>query len=162
MTQRHWPMPSNDLRIRLTCATATGQRRDGWQSKNSQPRRLVIRLFDCTAIWSTDSRSNNLTMISISEWPDIAKFCLIAFVAALLSAVIIICSWRLLARVALAHPNSRSSHSKPTPQGGGIGVIAATIIVASGAGLLLPEMLGDSRQFYILIASAIGLAVLGF
>src|SRR5690349_1985707 len=35
-----------------------------------------------------------------------------------------------LRRVALARPNARSSHRVPTPQGGGIAVIAATLIVA--------------------------------
>ena len=39
----------------------------------------------------------------------------------------------LLERIALAKPNARSSHTVPTPQGGGIAVIAATIIAAAGA-----------------------------
>ncbi|MBR0826102.1 glycosyltransferase family 4 protein [Bradyrhizobium manausense] len=37
----------------------------------------------------------------------------------------------LLQRYALARPNARSSHRIPTPQGGGIAVIAATLLVAS-------------------------------
>ncbi|MDR6304566.1 UDP-N-acetylmuramyl pentapeptide phosphotransferase/UDP-N-acetylglucosamine-1-phosphate transferase [Nitrobacter vulgaris] len=36
----------------------------------------------------------------------------------------------LLLRYALARPNARSSHKTPTPQGGGIAVIGATLIVA--------------------------------
>jgi UDP-N-acetylmuramyl pentapeptide phosphotransferase/UDP-N-acetylglucosamine-1-phosphate transferase len=44
----------------------------------------------------------------------------------------IICLLRpLLSRYALAKPNVRSSHQTPTPQGGGIAVVAATIGVAS-------------------------------
>ena len=36
----------------------------------------------------------------------------------------------LLLRFALARPNARSSHKTPTPQGGGIAVVGATLIVA--------------------------------
>jgi UDP-N-acetylmuramyl pentapeptide phosphotransferase/UDP-N-acetylglucosamine-1-phosphate transferase len=55
--------------------------------------------------------------------------------AALLSAVLIVVLRPLLARYAMARPNARSSHAIPTPQGGGIAVIAATIAV-SGSVLL--------------------------
>jgi UDP-N-acetylmuramyl pentapeptide phosphotransferase/UDP-N-acetylglucosamine-1-phosphate transferase len=51
-------------------------------------------------------------------------------VAALLSAGI---TWAIrpwLLQYALARPNARSSHSAPTPQGAGIAVIAATLLVA--------------------------------
>ncbi len=47
--------------------------------------------------------------------------------------------WRLqdlLKHYALAQPNARSSHRVPTPQGGGIAVIAATLAV-SGSALLI-------------------------
>src|SRR5581483_5526932 len=47
--------------------------------------------------------------------------------AALLSALLIVVLRPLLVRYALARPNARSSHRIPTPQGGGIAVIAATI-----------------------------------
>ena len=45
----------------------------------------------------------------------------------------------LLERYALARPNARSSHTTPTPQGGGIAVVAATIATACGALYLLPS-----------------------
>jgi UDP-N-acetylmuramyl pentapeptide phosphotransferase/UDP-N-acetylglucosamine-1-phosphate transferase len=51
-------------------------------------------------------------------------------IAALISAVITWTSRPLLQRYALARPNARSSHRIPTPQGAGIAVIAATLIVA--------------------------------
>jgi UDP-N-acetylmuramyl pentapeptide phosphotransferase/UDP-N-acetylglucosamine-1-phosphate transferase len=54
-----------------------------------------------------------------------------AAVAALLSAVIIWLSRPLLQRYALARPNARSSHKVPTPQGAGIAVIAATLLIGS-------------------------------
>src|SRR5580698_2469607 len=48
-------------------------------------------------------------------------------VAALLSAILIVTLYAWLKRYALAKPNARSSHRTPTPQGGGIAVIAATL-----------------------------------
>lgn len=52
-------------------------------------------------------------------------------IAALISALITWTSRPLLQRYALARPNARSSHRIPTPQGAGIAVIAATLVVAS-------------------------------
>jgi UDP-N-acetylmuramyl pentapeptide phosphotransferase/UDP-N-acetylglucosamine-1-phosphate transferase len=51
--------------------------------------------------------------------------------AATLSASIIYLIKPLLQRYALARPNARSSHRIPTPQGAGIAVIAATLLVAA-------------------------------
>jgi UDP-N-acetylmuramyl pentapeptide phosphotransferase/UDP-N-acetylglucosamine-1-phosphate transferase len=50
--------------------------------------------------------------------------------AAMLSAVITWAIRPLMLRHALARPNARSSHRVPTPQGAGIAVIAATLVVA--------------------------------
>lgn len=50
--------------------------------------------------------------------------------AAAASATFIIMLRPWLRRYALARPNARSSHREPTPQGGGIAVIAAAIIAA--------------------------------
>ena len=47
--------------------------------------------------------------------------------AALMSALLIVALMPWLKRYALAKPNVRSSHRTPTPQGGGIAVIAATL-----------------------------------
>ena len=47
--------------------------------------------------------------------------------AALASALLIVVLLPWLARYALAKPNARSSHRTPTPQGGGIAVVAATL-----------------------------------
>jgi UDP-N-acetylmuramyl pentapeptide phosphotransferase/UDP-N-acetylglucosamine-1-phosphate transferase len=56
----------------------------------------------------------------------------IVVVAALLCVLFIVVMRPLLKRYALARPNARSSHTVPTPQGGGIAVIAATIAVSTG------------------------------
>ncbi len=47
--------------------------------------------------------------------------------AAMMSALLIVALYPWLARYALARPNARSSHRTPTPQGGGIAVIVATV-----------------------------------
>ncbi|KRR23678.1 glycosyl transferase [Bradyrhizobium lablabi] len=51
--------------------------------------------------------------------------------AALLSGILTWAIRPLMVRIALAKPNARSSHRVPTPQGGGIAVIAATLIAAT-------------------------------
>ncbi|MBV8743568.1 MAG: glycosyltransferase family 4 protein [Xanthobacteraceae bacterium] len=64
----------------------------------------------------------------------------------------------LLIRYALARPNARSSHQVPTPQGGGIGVIAATLVVALvGAALFT----GIDVRIGVVFCSAILLAWIG-
>jgi len=52
-------------------------------------------------------------------------------VSAAVCAVLIVRLLPLLQRYALARPNARSSHVVPTPQGAGIAVIAATLVIAS-------------------------------
>jgi UDP-N-acetylmuramyl pentapeptide phosphotransferase/UDP-N-acetylglucosamine-1-phosphate transferase len=68
----------------------------------------------------------------------------------------------LLARYALARPNARSSHTVPTPQGGGIAVVAATLAAtwlgAALAAMLLP--LGLNRLIVLSIAVVL-LALVG-
>lgn len=53
-----------------------------------------------------------------------------AVLAALLSCMVTAAIRPMLLRHALARPNARSSHRIPTPQGAGIAVIAATLVVA--------------------------------
>ncbi|MGX4803586.1 glycosyl transferase [Bradyrhizobium guangdongense] len=78
-------------------------------------------------------------------------------IAALMSALITWISRPLLQRYALARPNARSSHRIPTPQGAGIAVISATIIVASAwaisANVAIPLML---------VVATIVIALVGF
>lgn len=80
--------------------------------------------------------------------------------AAAICVILILLSRPLLLRHALAHPNARSSHKVPTPQGGGIGVIGAAIAVllaasAATAPHLIPSPLAP------LAAATVLLAVLG-
>lgn len=52
----------------------------------------------------------------------------IPLAACVICAALVVLLHPLLVRYALARPNARSSHSVPTPQGGGVAVIAATIV----------------------------------
>jgi UDP-N-acetylmuramyl pentapeptide phosphotransferase/UDP-N-acetylglucosamine-1-phosphate transferase len=104
----------------------------------------------------------DVAMISISAWAALEEFGAIATIACMLSVVFIFGSRTLLVRYAMARPNARSSHSKPTPQGGGIGVIGATIVAVGCAYLLVPEAMGDPGRIMSLFASIIALAALGF
>ena len=79
-------------------------------------------------------------------------------VAAVLSAVLILLLRPLLQRYALARPNARSSHRVPTPQGGGIAVIAATVIVTITATALL---IGTSAEVLTVLAAAVFITVVG-
>jgi UDP-N-acetylmuramyl pentapeptide phosphotransferase/UDP-N-acetylglucosamine-1-phosphate transferase len=80
-------------------------------------------------------------------------------VAGVICAMLVVLLRPLLQRYALARPNARSSHTAPTPQGGGVAVIAAVIasvaisvsLFDTVAGSVLPEIL----------ASAVFLALVG-
>ncbi|WP_027545130.1 glycosyltransferase family 4 protein [Bradyrhizobium sp. WSM2254] len=78
-------------------------------------------------------------------------------IAAMVSAVITWTSRPLLQRYALARPNARSSHRIPTPQGAGIAVISATLLVASAwaawANVAIPPAL---------MAATVLIALVGF
>lgn len=82
--------------------------------------------------------------------------------AAALSIALILWLKPWLLRYALARPNARSSHVTPTPQGGGMAVIAATLLVWTVAMLLLsPAAPPFDRTLGPVIAATIFIAVLG-
>jgi UDP-N-acetylmuramyl pentapeptide phosphotransferase/UDP-N-acetylglucosamine-1-phosphate transferase len=86
---------------------------------------------------------------------------LVFLVAAATSVGLIALLKPALARYALARPNARSSHKIPTPQGGGIAVVAATLAgVLAGAALasIAPDML---LALWPLAAAAVLLAAVG-
>jgi hypothetical protein len=77
--------------------------------------------------------------------------------SAAFSAAIIIGIFPLLVRYALARPNARSSHKRPTPLGGGIAVVAAVLGVTSAMILLLP--IADAwPAFAVLAGTSVALA----
>ena len=66
----------------------------------------------------------------------------------------------LLKRYALAHPNARSSHRIPTPQGGGIAVIAATVGVVVACVLFGVPGLGG-QALWLVLAATVFIALVG-
>ena len=83
---------------------------------------------------------------------------LVALLASgLLSALLIVLLKPLLRRYALARPNARSSHRVPTPQGGGIAVLAAAIAVALAAA----ASTGVPASLTVAVVAAFGLALVG-
>jgi UDP-N-acetylmuramyl pentapeptide phosphotransferase/UDP-N-acetylglucosamine-1-phosphate transferase len=80
--------------------------------------------------------------------------------AAMLSAVV---TWAIrpsLLRHALARPNARSSHRIPTPQGAGIAVIAATLVVAGA--IMVRAGTTDLKVPVAMFAASLFIAVVGF
>ena len=80
--------------------------------------------------------------------------------AAIVSALLILVIRPLLLRFALAKPNARSSHKTPTPQGAGIAVVTATMLVA---GLYIHAMVIPDFSFALRVFGAAAfLAIVGF
>ncbi|MDO9426672.1 MAG: glycosyl transferase [Methylobacterium sp.] len=80
--------------------------------------------------------------------------------AAGLSAGLILALRPLLQRYALARPNARSSHTVPTPQGGGIAIVLA-VLGSVGAVLALRGAELDALEALVLAHATLALAILG-
>ncbi len=84
----------------------------------------------------------------------------VTLAAAVISALVIKLIRPQLLKHALAKPNARSSHRVPTPQGAGIAVIAATLLVA---GLAIAFISDAASNFpATLFAATLFIAALGF
>jgi len=98
--------------------------------------------------------------MTIITWPLVAAIAAgIALAAAVICYALLLLLRPLLQRYALALPNARSSHKIPTPQGAGIGVIAATIIVTLAAALRAGFL--DDPALWIVLAATTGIAIVG-
>ena len=100
-------------------------------------------------------------MFDRADLPSMPQLALMFAAAAIVSAALIRVLHPLLVRYALARPNARSSHRTPTPQGGGIAVIAATTIVLAAAALLSPISFSDPMRLAIVFACVVAMAVVG-
>jgi UDP-N-acetylmuramyl pentapeptide phosphotransferase/UDP-N-acetylglucosamine-1-phosphate transferase len=100
-----------------------------------------------------------MSVVATNNWPVAVIAVLIGAIAISVAIIVAIRPW--LQRIALAKPNARSSHSVPTPQGGGIAVIAATIIAAAGALYLLPSAASAPASLLPLLAAVIVIAAVG-
>src|SRR5262245_15444338 len=81
----------------------------------------------------------------------------VAVAALLLSFGLVLLLRPWLLRHAMAKPNARSSHLEPTPQGGGIAVIAAMFAVAWGAVALSSNVLPVAPIELITVTAAAAL-----
>ena len=90
----------------------------------------------------------------------IGGLALVFAASTLVSVVLIWLLQPLLKRHALAHPNVRSSHRIPTPQGGGIAVISATVGVVVACFLFGVPGLGG-QTFWLVLAATVFIALVG-
>jgi UDP-N-acetylmuramyl pentapeptide phosphotransferase/UDP-N-acetylglucosamine-1-phosphate transferase len=82
----------------------------------------------------------------------------VAALAAALSSGLTFALRPILMRYALAKPNSRSSHTLPTPQGAGIAVIAATLAITGGN---IAFSGGIGNQIVTVFVATIFIAIVG-
>jgi UDP-N-acetylmuramyl pentapeptide phosphotransferase/UDP-N-acetylglucosamine-1-phosphate transferase len=94
----------------------------------------------------------------MSTFVSLAAILFVAVMAAIICAALIVLLHPMLQRYALARPNARSSHAVPTPQGAGIAVIAATLVVtaawAAMTGAAVPLALFAATVFIALVGFA--------
>jgi UDP-N-acetylmuramyl pentapeptide phosphotransferase/UDP-N-acetylglucosamine-1-phosphate transferase len=101
------------------------------------------------------------TTSAIEAWHLAWASGLLLAIAIAVSAGLVIVLRPFLLRYVMAMPNQRSSHRLPTPQGGGIAVIAAAIGTVACAYFIVPDIAPAARALIVLIAAVIGLAVVG-
>lgn len=95
--------------------------------------------------------------MAVAEWWLMPP---VALAAAIVSALVIKLIRPKLLKHALAKPNARSSHDMPTPQGAGIAVVAATLVIA---GLALASIAGAGSNVPVwLFGATLFIAILGF
>jgi UDP-N-acetylmuramyl pentapeptide phosphotransferase/UDP-N-acetylglucosamine-1-phosphate transferase len=88
---------------------------------------------------------------------------LVLTLAALISAGVIMALLPVLRRYVLAHPNGRSSHGQATPQGAGVAVIFATVLIAAAAiASGLREPLFEAGWLWPIFAAALFIMAVGF
>lgn len=93
-------------------------------------------------------------------WAFFVQVAAIAAASFVITVVSTMALWPLFDRYWTATPNARSSHRKPTPQGGGLAIIGAVVIVVSGFlfGLATSQ---TPLEVGVLLGAAAGLAVVG-
>ena len=86
----------------------------------------------------------------------------VVFVGAVaITVALIVALEPLLVRYALARPNARSSHTVPTPQGGGIAIVAAVLVCVWTGVMLSPSAFGPAGPLLGLSAAVVALAIVG-
>jgi len=93
-------------------------------------------------------------------WSYLGQLTLLAVLAAGISYGLIFILRGTFVRYAVAQPVARSSHRAPTPQGGGIGVIGATIVVVFVAALIEPAI-ENTQSLISLLGAVVALTIVG-
>ena len=73
------------------------------------------------------------------SWQLLPEFAIVGLAATALTAALIVALMPLMVRYAMAKPNARSSHATPTPQGGGMAVVTAVVLLGVATMLYLPN-----------------------
>src|SRR5580704_2368883 len=128
------PTRSNSLQHRPSYARAMVRQPGTLPLTASPPRPSGVRQSICTfalrrPIAGHERKDGGAMSDAVTAWPMTLEWISIVALAAVLSAGMIILLRPVLARYALARPNARSSHKIPTPQGGGVAVLGATLLV---------------------------------
>ena len=93
--------------------------------------------------------------------PSAAAAAMIAVAAAAACAALIVLLYPWLERHALVQPNARSSHRTPTPQGGGIAVIAAVVVAVGVAFALQWFDAARASPLLAIVVAAVLMACIG-
>jgi len=91
---------------------------------------------------------------------SVLQLAVAAIAAAILGVILITALWPWLKSYALARPDARSSHREPTPQGGGIAVLAATLAIFWAAMLLSPTWQHPATDAFLLLTAVLILLAL--
>lgn len=95
--------------------------------------------------------------------PALERFAplLLIALAAGLASVLCLALRPLMMRYALARPNARSSHRIPTPQGGGIAVLAGAFLALGLALAFIPMDAGARQGLVLVVVASTLLAIVG-
>ncbi|MDQ0353278.1 UDP-N-acetylmuramyl pentapeptide phosphotransferase/UDP-N-acetylglucosamine-1-phosphate transferase [Rhodoplanes tepidamans] len=107
--------------------------------------------------------STNVEGPDVERWRLLLETGLPAMVGALaVTVALIVALSPLLRRIALARPTARSSHTVPTPQGGGIAVAAGAVAALAATAAVDPAGAPAGLQAAAVAAGVAVLAVTGF
>ena len=106
---------------------------------------------------------SNIDAGQADPWQLVGSLGPLVFVGSLiLSSALIVLTLPVFRRFALAVPNARSSHKAVTPQGGGFGVVGASVAVTALALLGSSQLSGPSEGgTWLVLAAAVLLALIG-
>ena len=164
-----WPMPSTGLPAMRICVGASARPAAPWSNANSPTSGSAVRSLRSTTGCSRQRNNNrDLPGRQYACGPstgepmlNIVALSLVFVGSALASAGLIWLLQPLWQRYALAKPNSRSSHKVPTPQSGGIVVIAVTVTIVALATAFMPGMAADNWRLAVVLTGAVALAIVG-